>query len=190
ILPDSHHGIHVMGYDNRCTLILLCQLLDKLVNQNRSRRIEAGVRLVTKQVFRAHAYRTCDTDTLLHPSRQFRGVKLVGPLQVDPFQTEVGAVCFFFLAHIGKHIESAYAVLFDRPRVETRWILEKHAESAPAGATVFGIHLCKLLPVEIHFPLFGLVQPYDTLEERTFSGPGPPDDQTDPAGFKDGVNTL
>ena len=84
VLSDFQHGVHVVGVDDGGDVVLFGDLLDQVVDHNRSHRVETGVRFITEEVFRIHDYGTGNGYTFDHTSTQFGGIEMIHIPQVHP----------------------------------------------------------------------------------------------------------
>ncbi len=128
LLPDLHDGVHVVGVDDRGDVVLLGNLVDQVVDDDRSLRIEARVGLVAEEVARVQDDRARDGHALDHAARQLRRVEIVGVFEPHAPQAEIHALAFLGLRLIGEEIQRQADVLRYGRRVQQRSALKDHAD--------------------------------------------------------------
>ena len=128
LLPDLHDGVHVVGVDDRGDVVLLGNLVDQVVDDDRGLRIEARVGLVAEEVARVQDDRARDGHALDHAARQLRRVEIVGVFEPHAPQAEIHALAFLGLRLIGEEIQRQADVLRYGRRVQQRSALKDHAD--------------------------------------------------------------
>ena len=93
-----------MGVDDRGDVVLLGDLVDQVVDDDRGLRIEARVGLVAEEVARVEYDGAGDGHTLGHAAAKLRGVEVVGIVEVDAPQAEVHALHLLLLRLLGKEV--------------------------------------------------------------------------------------
>ena len=73
---NLHNGVHIVGIDDGGDIILHSNIVDKVIDDDRGLRIEAGVWLVTEEVLRVEYYGSRNGCTLNHTSREFGGIEV------------------------------------------------------------------------------------------------------------------
>ena len=177
LLADLHHGVHVVRIDDRRDAVLLGDLVDQVIDDDRGLRVEARVGLVAEQIARVHDDGPGDGHPLDHAARQLGRVEAVGVLEPHALQAEVHPLHLLAFALRGKEVERQLDVLLDGRAVEQRPALEDHPD-----VLADRLALAEAQPREVHVVVpdvarIGLVQPHEGLQQHGLARAAAPDDQ-------------
>ena len=98
VFTDIHDGVHVMRVDDSRHFVFSGDIVDQIVDDQRSLGVQPGVRFVTEQVFRVQGDRTGNGGTLHHTSADLGRVEVAGFRQVHTVQTELGTLQAIFVS--------------------------------------------------------------------------------------------
>ena len=190
LLADLHHGVHVVRVDDRRDAVLLGDLVDEVVDNDRRLRIEARVGFVAEQVARIHDDGPRDGHALDHAARQLGRVETVGVLEPHALQAEVDALALLGRRLPGEEVERQADVLLDRGGVEQRPALKDHADILAHGLAVAEPQPREVDVVVPHVARIGFVQPHERLEQHGLARAAATDDQVRLAGFEGDRNVV
>ena len=169
MIANAEHGIHVVGIDHGGDVVLVCNVVDELVDENGGLRVKARVGFVAEEIFGIERDGTRNGNALLHTARKFGGHLLVRTLQIDTIQTEIHALAYLFLCFIAEHTERKSDVLFHRHRVEEGRALEEHTNLLAYLFHLVILQFGDVAPIVEYFSLLGLVKADETFEQHGFA---------------------
>ena len=166
-----------MGVDDRRDAVLLGDLVDQVVDDDRGLRVEARVGLVAEQVTRVEHDGAGNGHAFDHSARQLGGIEVVGVFQPHALQAEIHTFHLLFLALRGEEVERQLDVLLDGRRVEQRPALENHADVLADGAPLAEIETREIRIVVPHVARIGFMQPYQRFQQHGLARTAAPDDE-------------
>jgi len=104
-VTDAHYRVHVMGIDDGCHIVFGGDIMNQFVDDQRSLRVEAGVRLVAEQIFRIEGDGAGNGYALLHTSGDFARILALCINQVDAIKAELGTTGTVTKRVVGEHIQ-------------------------------------------------------------------------------------
>ena len=186
VVSDFHDGVHIVGIDDRDDIIINRNTADKLINDEGSFGVEAGVGLIAEKVTRVKDNCPGNPDALLHPTADLGRELFIDPFQVDPLKAIIDAVKFFLFRHISKHIQGKADIFFNRHGVEKCRSLEKHTHFHAEGTDGFFVELTKIDIIVINRPCFRAQKAHEQFEQDRFAAAAPADDEVRFSGIKFG----
>ena len=184
LLADLHHGVHVVRVDDRRDVVLLRDLVDQVVDDDRGLRVEARVGFVAEQVAWIEHDGPRDGHALDHAARQLGRVEAVGVLEPHALQAEVHALHLLALALRGEEVERQLDILLDGRGVEQRPALEDHADVLADGLALAEAQRREVHVVVPHVARVGFVQPDERLEQHGLARAAASDDEIRLAGLE------
>ena len=166
-----------MGIDDRGDVVLLGDLVDQVVDDDRGLRIEARVGLVAEEVARVQDDRARDGHALDHAARQLRRVEIVGVFEPHAPQAEIHALAFLGLRLIGEEIQRQADVLRHGRRVQQRTALKDHADVLADRLALLESERRIADVVVEDLPRIDGVQPHQTFQQHGFARTALPDDE-------------
>ena len=167
-----------MRVDDRRDVVLLRDLVDQVVDDDRGLRIEARVGFVAEQVARIEHDGPRDGHALDHAARQ------LGRVEADTLQAEVHALHLLALALRGEEVERQLDILLDGRGVEQRPALEDHADVLADGLALAEAQRREIHVVVPHVARVGFVQPDERLEQHGLARAAASDDEVRLAGLE------
>ncbi len=125
VLADAEHRVHVVGVDDGGDVVFVGDVAEQFVDHDRGAGVEARVGLVAEEVFGIEGDGAGDGHTFLHTARDLGGVFVVGALEVDALDTELGTVMNLGGSHVGEHGERESHVAEHGLGVKERRALER-----------------------------------------------------------------
>ena len=86
VFPDTEDGVHIVGVDYGRDAIFVGDIVEEFVDKNRGAGVETGVGFVAEQVAGIEGDGACDGHAFLHTAGDFRGIFLLGALEVHSSQ--------------------------------------------------------------------------------------------------------
>ena len=87
-----------MCVDDSRHFVFSGDIVDQVVDNQRSFGVQAGVRFVTEQIFRVQGDRAGNGSTLHHTAADLRRIEVAGFRQVHTVQTELGTLQTIFVS--------------------------------------------------------------------------------------------
>ncbi len=166
-----------MRVDYRRHVILLRDVVDEVVDNERGFRVKSRVRFVAKQVFGVQGDGAGYGHSLLHAAREFAGGFALRFDEVDAVEAELGAAHAVFVRVGREHVEREHHVLQHAHRVEEGGILEYHAHLAADLYAFLLVHPHVVASIVEHIAGGGFQQSHDALHQHRLSGAALTDNQ-------------
>ena len=170
--------------------ILLGDAGEKLVNDERGLRVEAGVGLVAEEILRIHDDGAGDGDTLLHTSRNLAWKLASRPVEVDAVETLLRPSVALGGSHIGEHIKGKAHILQDGEGVEEGRTLEDHAHLTAHLHALVLRHVHKVAPVVEHLATRRIEEAHKDLHQHSLARARLTDNEIGLAVVEDGVDVA
>ena len=179
-----------MGVDDRRDAVLLGDLVDQVVDDDRGLRVESRVGFVAKQVAGIHHDSPGDGHALDHAARQFGRIEFVGPVEPHALEAEIHALHLLPLALRGEEVERQLDVLHNGRGVQQRPALKDHADVLADTFAFPETEFRKVHLVVPHVARIGFVQAHQRLEQHGLSRAAAADDEVRFSGLEFDRNVV
>ncbi len=169
IIADFNHRVHVVSVYYGGDVVFPGDFADKIIDNVGCMRVETGIGLIAKKIFRVHGDGTGNSNPFFHAAAEFRWHHFIGINQVYPRQAEVGPFEFFFRFHPGEHRQREHHIFFHIHRVKQGSALEQHSYFLPYVFHLGKRHLGKLPVVIKNLSRINFIKPYKALHQYRFS---------------------
>ena len=190
MFADAHDGIHVVGVDDGGRVILLRELMDEFVDDERCLGVETGVGFVAEEILGLEGDGPRNGHAFLHTARDFTGELGSCLAEVDTVEAELGTAHTFLIGIIGEHVEGEHDVFKHRHGVEKGCTLENHSHLATEKGTLALGHAYKATPIVDNIASSWSEEPYDAFHQHSLARTALSDDEVRLAVFESGGDAL